>query len=303
MRSMTAAVLILMSLAVAPVAAQPVLDFREELRADRPEAWAMRWYAAALEPTGFGAPESVDAGAVELAVELGWLPRLSDSQRTVGFNGTKREDLNRSPVYGRVRAAFGLGAGFVARIGWIPPVELDGLRANLISVALARPLLERGRFRLGAAFDYQAGSIVGDLTCDAASAAAGDDPRVNPFGCEAPSKDEVELDSWGVELAGSWALGSAHRWQVHFAGAVRRLRSELHVDARYAGLIDRSVLAYEGSEWSTAAGLSRRAGERLRFALDLVYSPLDVVRDPLGRSAAENDPLVNLRFLVAWRAR
>jgi len=303
MRIATAAALVLTALAAAPSAAQPVIDFREELAAERPEAWAMRWFAAALAPSGFGAPQGRAAGSLELAAEVGWLPELSEAERTVGFNGTKTEDLNRSPVFGRIRAEVGLGRGFLARIGWIPPVEVDGMKPNLLSLALARPLVARGRFRLGGALVVDWGEISGDLTCDAASAAAGDDPVANPFGCEAPSDDEQRIESYGLEAAASWELGSTRRWQAHFAAAIRRLDAELRVDARYAGLIDRSVLAYEGTEWSLGGGFSRTFGEELRLALDAIYSPLDVVRDPLGRAPSENDPLLNVRLLVGWRVR
>jgi len=295
--------LALTACAAAAARAQPVLDFREELEAERPEAWAMRWFAAALEPSGFGAPAERAAGEVELGAELGWIPSLSESERTVGFNGTKTEDLNRSPVFGRIRGEIGLGAGFTARLGWIPPVEVDGMKPNLISIAVARTLLVRGRFRVGAALVGDWGTIEGDVTCDAASAAAGDDPVANPYGCEAPSNDEQRLAAYGLEAAGSWELGATRRWQAHVAASVRRLDAELRVDARYSGLIDRSVLAYEGTEWTAGAGVSRQAGERLRLALDAVYSPLDVVRDPLGREPSENDALFNLRLLVAWRVR
>lgn len=303
MRISTAFVFVLAVGAAAPAAAQPVLDFREELEAERPEAWAMRWFAAALAPSGFGAPVDRVGGEVELGVEAGWLPTLSERERTVGFHGTKTEDLNRSSVFGRLRGEVGLGAGFTARVGWIPPVEVDGMKPNLVSVAVARPLLVRGRFRLGAALLADWGTIEGDLTCDAASAAAGDDPVANPFGCEVPSNDEQRLTAYGLEAAASWELGAARRWRAHVAASLRRLDAELRVDARYAGLIDRSVLAYEGTEWSVGAGVSRRSGERLRLALDAVYSPLEVVRDPFGRGPTENDALFNVRLLVAWRVR
>jgi hypothetical protein len=303
MRIATAAALVLTAGLAAPSVAQPVIDFREELPAERPEAWAMRWFAAALAPSGFGAPGGRVAGSVELAAEVGWLPELSERERTVGFNGTKTEDLNRSPLFGRIRAEVGLGRGFLARVGWIPPVEVDGLRPNLLSLALARPIFARGRFRLGGALVADWGEISGDLTCDVASAAAGDDPVANPFGCEAPSEDEQRFSSFGLEAVASWGLGASRRWQASLAASVRRLDAELRVDARYSGLVDRSVLAYEGTEWTVGAGLSRAVSERTRLALDAVYAPLQVVRDPFGRAPSENDPLINVRFLVGWRVR
>ncbi len=291
-------------LVAAPAAGQGfVLDSREELSARRTEAWAMRWFAAALEPTGLGAPGERQPGEVELGLELGTIPHLSRADRTVGFNGTKREDLNRSPAYARLRAAVGLGAGFGLELGWAPPVEVDGARANLVSLRVGHPLLERSRFRLGAALLALTGAIEGDITCDADTVAAGADPQANPLGCEAVSDDEMRLDAYGVELAAAFGFARAPKLEAHLAAAYLQLDSEFRVDARYDGLIDRSVLAFDGEQWSFAAGLAHRANDRLRIAAELVYAPLDVVRDPFGRAPAESDPLVNLRLLVAWRLR
>ncbi len=113
----------------------------------------------------------------------------------------------------------------------------------------------------------------------------------------------MRLDAHGVELAAAFGFARAPNLEAHVAVAYLRLDSEFRVDARYDGLIDRSVLAFDGDQWSYAAGLAYRASDRLRLAGELVYAPLDVVRDPLGRAPAENDPLVNFRLLVAWRLR
>lgn len=289
--------------AAVPASAQPVLDFRDELAGDRPEAWAMRWFAAALVPAGGAAERAAARGSLEIAGEAGWLPELSERQRTVGFGGTKTEDLNRTPVYGRIWGSVGLGAGFTARVGWIPPVEAEGMSADLWTLAIARPLVERRRFRLGAALSLDRGAIEGDLTCDAASAHAGDDPVANPYRCEAPSEDELEIEVLGLELAVGWALDRNGLWEARLGLALRQLDAELRVDARYAGLIDRTVLAYDGAEHAVSAGLERRAGERARLLLTVVYAPLEVVRDPHGVGPADRDPLWNARLTAAWRLR
>lgn len=294
---------VLLAAGASAAGAQFVLDGREELVAERTEAWAMRWFAAALAPTGLGAPLGPRAGGVELGLELGSIPHLSDAERTVGFNGTKREDLNRSPAYARIRAGFGLGAGFGLELGWAPPVEIDGARANLVSLRLDRALVERNRFRLGAALLGSTGSIGGDITCDADTVAAGADPERNPLGCEEVSDDEMRLDSWGLELSAAWRFAGAPGVEIHVAAALLHLDSEFRVKARYDGLTDRSVLAFDGEQWSFATGIAHRANDRLRLAAELVYAPLDVVRDPFGRAPADNDPLVNLRLLAAWRLR
>src|SRR5690348_960749 len=73
-------------------------SFREELDRRRPEAWAMRYFAAATLSTGVGIPVSRRRGDFDLGLEADSIPYLSTEQRTVGFHGTKVEDLNRSPA-------------------------------------------------------------------------------------------------------------------------------------------------------------------------------------------------------------
>ncbi len=290
------------AVSAAASAGAEVIAVEEPLDDERPEAWAMRWFAAISLPTAFGAAEELPAGTVDFGLEAGWVPSLSAEERRVGFYGTKVEDLNRTPVFGRPIVRLGLGAGFAASAGWVPPLEMDGATANLLSLALERPLVVRPSFRLAARLFYLAGSIEGDITCPADEAAAGDDPVANPFGCEAPSDDEMEITSWGLELAAAWRL-PAEGLELYVSGLVHQLDSEFQVDAVYRGFHDLGRLTHQGSDLAATLGLAYRWRERTRIAGELFYSPLDIVRDPLGRGPSDNEPLFNLRLLATYRLR
>lgn len=274
----------------------------EELDDQRPEAWAMRWFAGVAMPTGFGATQELGAGQVEVGFEAGWVPSLSEEERRVGFSGTKVEDLNRTPVFGRPLARVGLGGGFSASVGWVPPLEMDGAKANLLSLAVDRPLLERARFRLAGRVFYLSGSITGDITCPAHEAAAGNDPVANPFGCEAASDDEMKIESTGLEIAASWTLPS-EALELYVSALGQRLDADFQVDAVYNGFHDRGRLAHEGTDIAATLGLAYRWNERTRLAGELFWSPLDLVRDPFGRGPSESRDLVNLRLLATYRLR
>lgn len=297
-RALAAAV----AVTAAASAGAQVIAVTEQLDDQRPEAWAMRWFAATSLPTGFGAAEELPAGTFDVGLEAGWVPSLSEEERRVGFYGTKVEDLNRTPLFGRPIVRLGLGAGFAASAGWVPPIEMDGATANLLSLALERPLLTREAFRLAARLFYQTGSISGDITCPADEAAAGDDPVANPFGCEAPSDDEMEIESYGLELAAAWRL-PAEGLEIYVSGLVQQLDSEFQVDAVYNGFHDLGRLAHQGSDLAATLGLAYRWRERTRIAGELFYSPLDIVRDPIVGGPSENEPLLNLRLLVTYRLR
>ena len=85
--------------------AQTVVNDHEVLAADRPEAWAMNYMAATTFMTAFGDAAALAPGHWNVALELADVPRLSRAQRQVGLSGSKVEDLNRSPVFGRLRIA------------------------------------------------------------------------------------------------------------------------------------------------------------------------------------------------------
>ena len=48
----------------------------------------------------------------------------------MGLGGAKQEDLNKSPVFGRLRLTLGLPGGFVADLGYTPPLSIRGTRAR-----------------------------------------------------------------------------------------------------------------------------------------------------------------------------
>ena len=294
-----------LAVSAVPAAGQepPVFSPTEELSFDDPESWAMAWFGSVTVLTGFGVPEPLDPGALELGLEAGWVPSLSEDQRRVGFGGTKVEDLNRTPVIGRPRLSVGLPGGFALTGAWIPPVEIDGVETNLFALALARELWAGDRSRGGLRLYGQTGTVEGAITCTAEDAAGGDDPAANPFGCEAPSNDELTLTYWGVEL--SLAYRAAGGTEPYLAAAVNRFDNEFQVDAFTFGLHDRSLLLSEGTAWSVAAGLVHPLGDRGRLAGEVFYTPLDVRRlnAEFEPQPEETDELLNVRLLLSWRLR
>jgi hypothetical protein len=300
---LTAALLIVSLGSAVAARAQGRLDSREELARSRPEAWALRWYSAALAPSSFGPVEPGRARGIELALDLAGLPSLSAEQRTVGFNGTKLEDLNRAPVAARARAAFGLPARFTVDVSWLPPVEVDGASANLLAVGVARPLLESGTLRLTPRLWLQTGSMEGDFVCPSDAAAAGDDPVANPYGCARPSEDRIELDQAGLDLALAWSPPPHPALATWIAISARALDSSFRVDALWSGLEDRSRLDYDGGDWTLAGGLSWRSQKGWDTALELRWTPLEVLRPLDGGGQPSDDSLLQVQATIGYRLR
>lgn len=287
---------------VSPSLAQPIFEFTQELDFDAPESWAMKLFTATSLPSTLGPVERSEPGRIDLGFELIQVPHLDLEQRTVGFGGFKEEDLNRSPIWARLRLDVGLGGGFTLGLGWVPPVEVDGVEANLVSLALSRPIAGGQRWSLGLQLRAQNGEAQGDFTC----AAGGDESFApgsaeNPFGCEAPSNDEVTMDSWGADLVWGLEARSPKAPSWHLAVGWSQLDLAFQVDALTFGFRDRTRLETNGDIVHFAAGASWTLGERLGITSELFYTPLDVQR--IGQSSPEDDPLLHLRVLGRWRLR
>lgn len=284
--------------AAAPLAAQPVLEIEETLDFDDPEAWAMKYFTTLALATDMGAVEPRTAGEIELGFELLQVPHLDREQRTVGFNGFKEEDLNRTPVWGRLRITAGLGGGFWLTAGWVPPVEVDGVEANLVSLELGRTLLARGPWSLSGRLHALSGEVDGDFTC-----AAGGDERFppgsseNPFGCQEPSRDTQSMDAWGAGL--TLGFSPPRGPALHLGVGWSALDMEFQVDALTFGFRDRTLLLADGDVTTFTGGVTWRLGSRSRLAFEALYAPLEVERR--GDPGPGSDDLLHLRAL--WRLR
>ena len=284
-------------------AGQNVVDIVQDVESERPEAWSMRYFTSVSLLTGLGSPRALGPGSVELGFEGGLVPSLSESERRVGFNGRKTEDLNKTDVFGRLRATIGLPNKFSLDLSWTPPVEVGGAEPNLFSAAIGRPFTDGGSWRFGWRVFAQTGTVEGDFTCDEDTVAAGNDPQRNPFRCEAVSTDEVTMDYYGVEL--STARNTDGRLEPHFAVAVNFLDMEFQVDALYFGLIDRTLLRADDTTVSLTAGLTYKAADRWRLTGEVFYTPLgDVSRrnSPTSNDfTTSSEDLFNVRGMISYR--
>jgi hypothetical protein len=278
------------------VFAQTVVETSESLPMTRPEAWAMAWMSQGTAFQGFGPATARRPGALAIGGELGQLPHISSARRRVGFDGTKPEDLNKSPVFGRVRAWVGLPAGFTLELGWTPPLSIGGARAHrMVAVALERPLWRHGDWMGGIRFAHRRGEVRGDITCSRTVAAEPPGSSENPFGCRAPSHDRFRERADSVELTTALALAGG---RLHPFASITgtRLRVATQVDAEVFGVVDRSRLHARDTIGSAAAGVMVDAGAGWEWTLGLQWTPLDVRRQ--GQLHAQSDDLWSLRFML-----
>ncbi len=285
-----------------PVGAQaPVVGGTERVAFNRPEAWAMATFGSIAQLSSIGAPRSREPWSLELGIELAGVPSLDEEQRRVGFNGTKVEDLNRAPALVRPRVTIGLPGRFSAVLAWLPPIELKGMRTNLVSLGIGRPLVERPAWSLGARAFGQTGTSTGELTCTPEDASHPPGEPGNEFGCEAPSHDTASLDHLGVELVGGWRPSWLGGGELHLGVARVWHELEFQVDALTFGYRDRSRLVADGATTSVTGGVSIPISDRLRLAGELFWVPLEVRRGP--DAPVTHDDLMTLRAMFSYTLR
>lgn len=278
-----------------PTCAQTIFRDDEHLASDRPEAWAMNYFAASTFMTSFGEAPRLDPGHWDAALELGHIPALGERQRAVGFDGFKLEDLNRSPVFGRWRLRVGLPGGWVAELGHTPPVSVEGVRPrDLVALAIGHRLIERGQYTLSARVFGLHGSATGDITCPA-SLAGLRDGMLNPYGCQAPSNDRLVLHHYGIDLTSGWHAG---RWRWHGSLGVARTELEVQVDAHTFDVRDRSRLVARGVLPFAAIGTTRDITPQWALGIEVLHVPISVRREA---GAPDNDPLTSLRLQLRWQ--
>lgn len=283
----------------APAGAQQVVDFTQNLDFDEPEAWAMKYFASISLLTGLGPVREHERGSIDVGLELMSAPHLDREQRTVGFGGFKEEDLNRTPAWARIRATFGLPGKLALTAAATPPLEVDGVKAALFSLALSRPLWESDHWSLGARLHAQVGDAQGDLTCSAEDASIPPGAPGNEFGCRASSKDEVTLEYFGLEVSAAYRFGDDGP-SVHFGVGRQEMDLEFQVDALTFDFHDRTLQLTDGSTTSFVAGATFDLTGKVRLGVEAFYSPLDVVR---RGKPQENDGLLNVRALLSYRIR
>ncbi|MDH5263181.1 MAG: hypothetical protein OEX21_00380 [Betaproteobacteria bacterium] len=284
-----------LALSGAAASAQTVVEGRESVATDSPEAWAMRYMAGTTLFTSLGETAKLAPWRWNAAADLGGIPRLSDEQQRVGFGGSKSEDLNKSPVFGRLRLALGLPHDWVAELGYTPPLEIDGARArNVFAAAIGRRLVERDGFTLSMRALGQAGKVRGDITCPARLAGI-TDPVQNPYGCQSPSQDEFTANYYGADATLAWAAG---RWSWHASAGIARTRLAVQVDANVFTINDRTRLSSDASLPWFAIGVRHAFDPQWSLAAEWLHVPLDVRRPP--DFARDSDPLGSLRVQLRY---
>ena len=272
----------------------------EDLAWDRPEAWAMKYFSAVSVMQGGGPPPGLDKGKWVLGFEIANIPRLDEEERTVGFNGTKEEDLNKAPVLARPLIHYGFTDRLSLTASYVPPFEVfDGLETHLAGLSANVILLSNDRLEWNIRLIGQWSEAKGDFTAPA-EVVGNPDPEVNPFEAIAPSSDTYTSWTGTAESSLFIRLNETRTRHAYLTAAYTYGDYEFDVYVpQPAGNRHTRKLFADGSTWSLGGGLDFDINDRFTCRLGAVYAPLKVRRPPgYNRS---NDSLLNFRFILNYR--
>jgi hypothetical protein len=278
-----------------------VISTVEHLSFDRPESWALKYFASATLLGGLETPATRTPGSVSIGLEAGWMPSLSSAQQFVGYNGTESMDLNKAPFIPRPRVAVALPGRLSLVVAAVPPISMFGLKAKLLALALERPIYESPALSVGLRADGQIGTVRGSYTCPARTLAYQPGSAGNLDGCQAVSADTATLRYAGGEASIAYRPGRSPRFSPHAAIGVTYMNVGFQVNALTFGMIDHTHYLSQGVAVSGSAGISYQLTGRLSLATDIFYSPL-LVRRGVG-APTQNDGLFNVRALLIYRMR
>lgn len=273
----------------------------ERISFDRPEAWALKRFDAALLPSTMSpvVPDELwHAGTILVGLETDWLPRLSTAQETVGFDGIKQEDLNKAPALIRPLISVQMPWKLSAFATAPPPISTFGIKPRLFAFGVERPLLERDSWTLDWEAYGQVGSVKGAFTCPASAVAAPPGSPANPTYCIALSADIATLHYAGTQFEVAHPLPQLSKLVPHasVAGTFDDVAFQSHSPITF-GLAQTRQWA-RGGMFSTAGGASYLFNRRITFTLDFFYAPLAVSRT--AGAPVTNDGLFNVRGLLTY---
>jgi hypothetical protein len=284
----------------AGAAAQTTVAPVEQVRFDRPEAWAMKYFtSASLLAAPLGADDH--RGTIRLGVEAVWLPVIDTARQRVGFDGTAQEDLNQAPIFLRPQVTFGLSGQLALTLAGVPPVRTFGVKAKLFAAGLGWTIRDGRRWVVAGRAHGQVGSVTATITCPSDVLSFEPGSPDNPRGCDALSSDVTSLDYLSIELDVARRLARWPRVTPRGSVGLTFVDNAFQTNAHTFGVLDRTRLEARGITYAATLGVDCAQTQKVGLALEGFYTPLGVRRPPV-RSASV-DGLFTLRALVTYRVR
>ncbi len=116
------------------------------------------------------APKRLAGGKVELGLEVTTIPNVDSSttQPNVCFADNGLSNTNQLVIAAEPRVRVGIGSGFAAEAGWVPPIPISGVTANLFGLSAGWTSMPFGAFVVEIRGNAAFGTVSGAFTCTVA---------------------------------------------------------------------------------------------------------------------------------------
>lgn len=247
--------------------------------ADSHEAHA---FAISSVPFAFAAASAPAAAASSFGLEVASLPTVDPTNATPTACRPGKGSENTHPIPVIVRPRLSLRwRSVVAEVSWIPPLRVDQVKANLVSVALAHVHPVGNAWVASIRAEAVFGSLRAPVTCDDSALR---DPTSVCFG-GTRSDDRWQPGIFGVEAAIGWR---GRRLQPYAGFGYSLLRPRFEVNFTNASdSTDHRQVAVDLHRLAAFAGITLPLG-RLSLSAEAYATPSDavsarlVIRAPLS---------------------
>jgi len=172
------------------------------------EAKIFKTYAVPLAFTAGRAPLPLRPGSVTVVLEGAYVPQLDSAERIPSYcrPGKGPENTNLITIFPRPRVILAGAQGFFLELSWVPPIRVNGTKANLFGIGLGRAAVGKTTtVQLRGYFQF--GTINGPVTCPESAVT---DPT-NSFCYGLPvSDDSYKPNQFGIEGSVGFLLGNRH---------------------------------------------------------------------------------------------
>ncbi|HZM28404.1 MAG TPA: hypothetical protein VFB89_13740 [Gemmatimonadales bacterium] len=237
------------------------------------EAKTMALLSLPLVFSRAGAPELLPG--IRVGLEGAYVPHIDAATATPTFcrPGKGPEDVNRLPALPRPRLALPLPFGLAFEASWVPPIRVNGVRANLIGLSLDKTFGKLDGFVVGLRGYATLGSIRAPVTCP-------DRALVDPLSeCSGGTRsdDGFQPNILGADVAASWPMVGGRLLPYAGAGYNRmRPRFQVNFTNRFNQLDDQRV-SVDLDRMALFGGLTWRATPVLGLSSEIYAVPSDAV--------------------------
>ena len=227
-------------------------------------------------PLAFGpttAPEVLSGFWVGL--EGAYLPKVDPATATPTICRPGEGPLNTDLIFALPRPRIGLPLpfGLALQASWIPPVPINGVKANLFGLSVGKSFGKLDGLVAAIRAHGTFGSIQGPITCNDAALA---DPVSECFQ-GTRSDDKYSPNIFGADVSLGWTMAGG-KLRPYVGGGYNRLEPRFQVNfTNQFGMVDSTRIEVNLNRGVVFGGATWQLADRLGVAAEVYAAPADAV--------------------------